>query len=323
MRLSFEGRDHELAAGETVLECLERNGANVASYCRNGVCQTCLLRAEEGAVPAIAQQGLKDAWRAQGWFMACVCRPANDLRIARCEGAREHVARVSAVEPLGPRVVRVRLTRPPGFDYQAGQFIQLLRPADGLMRPYSLASTPDEQELELHVALVSDGRMSRWLAGAVGEEVRLRGPYGECFYVHEATARPLLLAGTGTGLAPLYGVLRSALRAGHSAAVRLLHAAADREGLYLWDALRTLAARHPQLALTGSVPDGGDAADIGDRPLQELVAESGLPLREARIYLCGNPQFVRGTRRQLYLAGAPLERIHADPFLPAADGSKS
>jgi ferredoxin-NADP reductase len=116
-------------------------------------------------------------------------------------------------------------------------------------------------------------------------------------------------------------VLRAALRAGHSARVRLLHGAADQAGLYLWDALRTLAASHPQLALTGSIPGGGDAADIGDRPLQELVAQSGLPLGEARIYLCGNPQFVRGTRRQLYLAGASLDRIHADPFLPAADAA--
>jgi NAD(P)H-flavin reductase/ferredoxin len=323
MRLVFEDREYELAAGETVLECLDRHAAGVASYCRNGVCQTCLLRAEEGAIPAVAQQGLKDAWRAQGWFMPCVCRPETAMRVARCSGMHEYTTRIRTVEPLSARVLRVRLERPPGFDYQAGQFIQLVRPADGLMRPYSVASTPDEELLELHVAVVPGGRMSQWLAEAGQAEVRLRGPYGECFYVQEETARPLLLAGTGTGLAPLYGVLRAALRAGHSAAVRLLHGAADREGLYLWDSLRALAASHPQLALTGSIPAGGAEADIGDRPLQELVAQSGLPLAEARFYLCGNPQFVRSTRRQLYLAGAALGRIHADPFLPAADRSDS
>jgi CDP-4-dehydro-6-deoxyglucose reductase, E3 len=317
--LAFEGKEYELAAGETVLECLERNGARVASLCRNGACQTCLMRAEDGTVPAAAQQGLKQTWRAQGWFLPCVCRPTTDLKLTRCDGAREYGARVTAVEQLAPRVLRVLLTRPPDLAYEAGQFIQLSRPADGLMRPYSLASTPDEEHLELHVALLADGRMSGWLANAVDEQVTLRGPYGECFYVREEASRPLLLAGTGTGLAPLYGVLRAALAAGHQAAVRLLHGASDRHGLYLWEPLRQLAERHPQLALAASVRDGADHAGISNRPLQELVADSGVPLADARIYLCGNPDFVRGMRKQLYLAGASLARIHADAFLPPAD----
>lgn len=320
MQLSFEGRELALAPGETVLDCLDRNGAGVPSFCRNGACQTCMVRAEEGTVPPAAQAGLKPAWRAQGWFLACMCRPTGDMKITRVDGAAEYTARVLAAEPLSARVLRVRLSRPAGFDYAAGQFVQVQRPADGLMRPYSLASTPDEDELEMHVALLPDGRMSSWLAGAAGETVTLRGPFGECFYLHEDKPRPLLLAGTGTGLAPLYGVLRTALAAGHSAPVRLLHGAAQRAELYLWQVLQGLAAAHPQLALTGSVPDAGsaDGTSLSDRPLQELAMASGLPLSEARIYLCGNPEFVRGMRRQLYLAGAALDRIHADPFLPPA-----
>jgi CDP-4-dehydro-6-deoxyglucose reductase len=316
--LSFEGRELALADGETVLDCLDRHGAGVPSLCRNGACQTCLVRAVEGTVPAAAQAGLKPAWRAQGWFLACICRPTGHLAVTRCDGAPEYQARVLDVAALSPRVLRVRLSRPAGFDYSAGQFVQVQRPLDGLMRPYSLASLPDEEGLELHVARHADGRMSGWLAGALGEMVRLRGPFGECFYVREEAQRPLLLAGTGTGLAPLYGVLRTALAAGHSAPVRLLHGAAQRAELYLWQALAALAAHHPQLSLTGSVPDAGGADSLSDRPLQELAMHSGVALPEARIYLCGNPDFVRAMRRQMYLAGASLDRIHADPFLPPA-----
>jgi CDP-4-dehydro-6-deoxyglucose reductase len=318
MSLSFEGRELALADGETVLDCLDRHGAGVPSLCRNGACQTCMVRATEGTVPAAAQAGLKPAWRAQGWFLACMCRPTGHLAVTRCDGAPEYEAQVLDVAALSPRVLRVRLSRPAGFDYLAGQFVQVQRPSDGLMRPYSLASLPDEQAIELHVARHVDGRMSGWLAGARGEVVRLRGPFGECFYVREEAQRPLLLAGTGTGLAPLYGVLRTALAAGHSAPVRLLHGAAQRAELYLWQALAALAAHHPQLSLTGSVPDAAGADSLSDRPLQELTMHSGVALSEARIYLCGNPDFVRAMRRQLYLAGASLDRIHADPFLPPA-----
>ena len=323
MRLAFEDREYELAGGESVLECLERHQAGVPSYCRNGVCQTCLMRAEEGMVPAAAQQGLKETWKARGWFLSCMCRPAGDMRVARCDGAGEYKAQVLEVRSLSARVLRVRLTRPAGFDYAAGQFIQLVRPADGLMRPYSLASTPDEPFLELHVAQLPEGRLSGWLAEAEGQQVSLKGPYGECFYVQEPAPRPLLLVGTGTGLAPLYGVLRTAIAAGHGAAMRLIHGAADAQGLYLWSALRALAGAHRHLECTGSVQAGAAAPDIRVEPLQTLVQQCGIPLAEARVYVCGNPDFVRGLRKQLYLAGTPLSRIHADPFLPPADAPHS
>lgn len=323
MRLTFEGHEFTLAGGETVLDCLDRHDAGVASFCRNGVCQSCVVRAENGDVPAAAQKGLKEAWRAQGWFLACQCRPTSDMVVARCDAARDYRADVLEVQSLSERVLRVRLSRPSGFDYAAGQFVQLRRPADGLMRPYSLASTPADPYLELHVAALPDGRMSGWLSGAQGQAVGVRGPFGECFYVPEARPRPLLLAGTGTGLAPLWGVLQTALAAGHAAPVRLLHAASARAELYLWSVLESLSAEHPQLACTGSVPDCGDVEGMSGRTLEQLSMETGLPLAEARIYLCGNPVFVRNMRRQLYLAGAALDRIHADPFLPPTDRSNS
>ena len=58
--------------------------------------------------------------------------------------------------------------------------------------------------------------MSGWLGTEArpGEAVRLQGPVGECFYVPGQPEQPLLLAGTGTGLAPLYGIVRDALAAG-------------------------------------------------------------------------------------------------------------
>jgi ferredoxin-NADP reductase/ferredoxin len=318
VRIAFEGRDYPLEDGETVLDCLVRQGAQVASFCRSGACQSCMLRVEEGEVPPSSQQGLKAAWRAQGYFLPCICRPAGDLRVSRCEATGEFSSRIVEVERLSPQVLRVMLSRPEGFDYQGGQFVQLRR-ADGLMRPYSLASIPEDPLLELHVALLPGGRLSSWLAGAIGEPVTLRGPYGECFHVAEEKPRPLLLAGTGTGLAPLQGVLRAALRAGHGSQIRLLHGAASREGLYMWEPLQQLGSAHPQLELGASILAGEEAPGITCRPLQDMVLQSGLPLGEARIYLCGNEQFVRGMRRQLYLAGAALDRIHADAFLPPGD----
>jgi CDP-4-dehydro-6-deoxyglucose reductase len=323
MAIVFEGKAIELLPGETVLGGIERQGGEVPFFCRRGVCQACVLRATKGNVPALAQKGLREAHRRQAYFLSCVCEPSEDLEVERC-GLSERVAsRIASVEPLSADVLLVRLAAPDGFSYRAGQYLQLER-ADGLMRPYSIASLPGDS-IELHVARLPAGQMSGWLAGAVGEPVGIRGPFGECSYVNDELDRPLLLAGTGTGLAPLIGVVRAALAAGHRAAIRLYHGSPARAGLYLWHELAQLAAQSEALSVVGSVlsgePEAPGRVTIVNTPLDQLVLGSGVAWPDQRVYLCGHPELVQKLQRKIYIAGGALERIHVDPFV--APGARS
>lgn len=330
MAIVFEGQRFELLPGETVLDGIERQGLSVPSLCRRGVCQTCLLEAKRGAVPPASQRGLRDSSRRRSLFLACVCTPLEDLEIARCGTSPRFGSRVEAVEYLSPGVLRVIIGAPPGLSYEAGQFVHLERPRDGLMRPYSVASLPSTGHLELHVALLAGGAMSGWLREAKGEEVALRGPFGGCFYIADEPERPLLLAGTGTGLAPLLGVVRAALAAGHRGPIRLYHGSVSRAGLYSWEELRSLLAASSRLSVTGSLLEGpadppgtsGDArCQMRVAPLDELVLSDASRSDQDRVYLCGHPDLVRKLEKKLYLAGVPLDRIHCDPFVaPAARG---
>jgi len=316
--IRFRGRSLDLRDGETVLECLERSGEQVPSSCRSGVCQTCLMQATSGDVPPESQKGLKPTLVNQGYLLACACRPTSDLELA--DGTPNEVtSRVLGTRALGANVVQVQLERPTGFSYDAGQFVQVVRPADGLTRPFSLASLPSEAGLELHVAVRPDGNMSRWLAGAQGEPVRLRGPLGECSYRAADLAASLLLIGTGTGLAPLLGVLKQALAQGHQGPIALHHGAESFEGLYRWRELCELAERHANLELFGWVGVAPPALEprlrVGriDRQLLQNYA----PIQHAEIYLCGNPALVANLKKYAYLQGASLDRIHSDPFVTA------
>jgi hypothetical protein len=49
-----------------------------------------------------------------------------------------------------------------------------------------------------------------------------------------------------------------------------------------------------------------------------VLALGDAVLASHRVYLCGSPQLVRELRREVYLAGVPFARIHADPFLEPA-----
>ncbi|HNH50571.1 MAG TPA: 2Fe-2S iron-sulfur cluster-binding protein, partial [Myxococcota bacterium] len=169
-RLRYQGRELELAPGETVLEGLQRGGLRVPSSCRVGACQTCLMQARSGSPGAAAQVGLRPTQKEEGWFLACQSRPEQDLEIGE-RVVPTTAARIMEVDPLGPALVRVRLRSEEPMSFRPGQFVHLQRP-DGLIRAYSLANLPGE-DLEFHVRVHPQGHMSRWLAAALpGQDVR-------------------------------------------------------------------------------------------------------------------------------------------------------
>ncbi|MEI9813454.1 MAG: 2Fe-2S iron-sulfur cluster-binding protein [Acidobacteriota bacterium] len=302
----------ELAEGESALDALLRQGAPLAHSCKAGSCGSCMVRAVEGDIPAAAQAGLKDSWKARGYVLACVCRPVSDLALAGVDNDAQTGAEIISIDSLGANVMRVRLRCDAPFEFRAGQYLTILRD-DGLARSYSIASLPSEGHLELHIRLLPNGRMSQWIRkeARAGTKVRVMGPSGDCFYVPSRSDQPLLLAGTGTGLAPLYGIVRDALAQGHTGPIHLFHGALNESGLYFRDELTQLAAAHPNLTYTPSLFET-------DGPLDKAIL--GLHPKPAgqRAFLCGDPALVNMLRKKLFLAGMDLRDIHADAFLPAA-----
>ena len=317
-QVKHEGRWYPLEQDESVLDGLLRQGVNVPHSCRAGACQSCLMRAERGEVPAKAQVGLKETLKAQGYFLACACRPESELEVAGAGTELRVPARITSLERLSDSVLRVRLRPEERFEYRAGQYVSLLR-ADGLARSYSLASLPHEEELELHVRRVDGGLMSGWLfdVARLGDVLDLQGPTGECFYVPGRPEQPLLLAGTGTGLAPLYGIVRDALAQGHTGPIWLFHGAVEASGLYLVEELRALRSRYSQLEYRPSVLRGAERVGVSVGALDVLLKEACPRPVGWRAFLCGAPDLVLSLRKKLFLAGLSLKEIHADAFLPS------
>ena len=271
----------------------------------------------EGEVPPDACRGLRPTEIERGGFLACQHRPTGDMRVALPDDPNARVAAVlTGKEVLGPNVCRLTLRPAAPFAYRAGQFLNLRR-RDGLVRSYSLASLPERDEtLEIHVKRLPGGALSGWLCETVeaGETLEIEGPYGDCLYAAEQPEQPLLLIGTGTGLAPLLGVLRDALARGHRGPIRLYHGSRRASGLYCDAALRALAAAHPSLSYQPCV--SGDDPPEGFRPQRADLAafEDQGELAGWRVYLCGYPAMVESARRTAFLHGACLSAIHADPF---------
>lgn len=317
--ITYSDRSFDLTAGETVLDGLLRNDFAATHCCKAGACGACMMRAVSGAVPFKAQAGLKDSWKAQGYFLPCVCVPDSDITVTAAAESTQVSASIAALDLLSPDVIRVRLRCDSILDYHPGQYVTIMRNSE-LARSYSIASLPTETEIELHVRRVSGGRMSGWLhdEARTGDRVKVLGPSGDCFYVPGRPDQPLLLAGTGTGLAPLYGILRDALGNGHRGQIHLFHGALHDGGLYLVQELRKLAAKHANFEYTAAVLNES-ASEIGTRgPLDEAVLMRHPKLNGYRAYVCGDPAIVKLLKKKFFLAGAASGDIYADAFLPAA-----
>ncbi len=315
-KVIYGGQSYECGT-ESVLDCLTAQGVSVPSSCRSGICQTCLMRAISGEIPGRARAGLKPTLAAQNYFMACSCYPQDDIEVALPDaGLNRLAATVASVEYLNADVLGIRLNPSRLLEYQAGQFINLFKD-NATARCYSLASVPALGEpLFLNVRRVPGGLVSSWLFENLkpGDEVEISEATGDCFYVPGNTGQDILLIATGTGLAPLYGIVRDALIKGHRGRLNLYHGNYDAGGFYLVDELRELARLHPNFSYIPCVSDGAAPAGYRTGMVLEVALADHSDLSGWRVFLCGNPNMVNAAKKQAFLAGASMREIFADPF---------
>ena len=306
-------RTWRVAKGSNLLDVLNDAGLNVPSSCRAGSCHACLVRCLQGEPQDARPQALDAARRLEGWRLACQCSVAENLEVAIFDPAREGVpARVVGHDWLDDRVLRLRLlptARP--LRYQTGQHV-LLWSNHGVARPYSLASVPWEDHwLEFHLDCRHNGAFcdaARTLT--VGDTLHLGQPHtGALRYEPEWQSRPLLLLAAGTGLAPLWSLMREALHQEHQGPIRLLHFC--RGASYLQGPLEALAEANSNLSI-----EYVDRGHTGSR-LQSLRAAS----RQEIALICGGSGFVEDCAKRMFLAGLPRGQVLSDAFLTRQFGA--
>jgi NAD(P)H-flavin reductase/ferredoxin len=315
--ITFNGTAYSCENGETVLDTLLRHKADIPYSCGKGTCLTCLVKATGGDVPQDARKNIRPSLAGQGYFLACMCRPREPLTIAAADDAALYGrAVVTRIEKVTTDVCRMWLRPSTPLYYRAGQFINIRR-EDGLVRSYSLASVPRlDRELEVHVKRMARGQMSNWIFDHLtpGDGLDLQGPNGNCFYGPGTPDRNLLLIGTGTGLAPLLGVVRDALDAGHTGAIHLYHGSREAAGLYLADDVGAMAGAHDNFHFVPYVSGAFGAGSLRAGRADEAAFADHADLSGWSVFICGYPAMVNGARKSALLAGATIPNIHADPF---------
>lgn len=304
--------------GETVLDALLRENINIPHGCKAGVCQSCVVQSLDAKPPEKAQGTLKDTLKSSGHFLACQCHPEQSMTLKLSNQSTSFAGGiVVANKPLNRNTQLLIIKINDAELYRAGQFVNLQR-SDGLTRSYSIANIPQASgTLEFHIRRLPGGRFSTWTHEAlkIGDSILVSEPQGHCFYLPDRKDQGILMIGTGTGLAPLTGILADALSHGHSGPIRLYHGSRKHEDLYHVDQMRELAERHPNFSYTPCVSSGDAPEGFTQGRAHDKALAAHADLTRWRVFLCGHPDMVRTTQKQAYLKGARSADIYCDAFV--------
>ena len=318
-RITYSGKSFEHKNG-TVLDTLIEAGEDIPYSCREGVCQSCMVRAVSGRPSAHSQRDLKETLVKQGCFLACQCHPEEDLEIALPDTQLFCTdAELIELERLSDEIMRVILRPSKDYHYYAGQFLNIKNSA-GIVRSYSLASLPQlGGDLELHMQYMAGGKMTEWLFNdaAAGDRFEVSEAQGDCFYTSGRPDQSILFVATGSGLAPIYGVIRDALLQGHSGPMHLFHGSRHISHIYLQDELRDLAEKHKNFQYSPCLTAAEQVDGYYHQRANEAALDTYSDLKSWRVFACGHPDMVKDFKKKAFLAGASLSDIHIDAFVTA------
>jgi ferredoxin--NADP+ reductase len=220
----------------------------------------------------------------------------------------------------------VRLRPEERIAFLPGQYLTVGLPGpDRLVeRPYSVASSPREDELEFFLELVPGGHLSPHLYDIpVGGRVWIRrAPKGRFLFDDASGRTNHFMVATVTGAAPFVSMIRELVARHEPVAHRiaLLQAASISRDLGYCDELSEYARRHPWFiyiptlsrpwldpAWSGEV---GRAEDVVRKHMDVL----GFTPSVTTAYACGNPEMVEKVKSILERANFPKDAIKQELY---------
>jgi len=195
------------------------------------------------------------------------------------------------------------------FPFKPGQYCTI--GVEGVERPYSIASSPSEDEIELFVEYIPlpYGELTPLLHTLkVGDEVTIR-PRAKGLFVFEPDYKNHVMVSTVTGVTPYVSMLRQYLesppRGGDQ--FHLLEGASYLDEFGYDEEIINLAKSHDEITFFPSVsrPDEdrntawtGAGGRINNLVLGYL-ADAKIPTEDTIVYACGHPGMIEDLREKL------------------------
>lgn len=222
-------------------------------------------------------------------------------------------ATLSEKEEIAKGVFALKFTKPEAIEFKAGQFFQWVVP-DGekhVLRSYSVCSTPEDNYIEFCIKILPDGKASNLvLEMKEGDKLDFKGPQGR--FIADEIEKPLFMIATGTGLAPMIGIIRDQLENKKTdKKIYLLFGVRHEEDVFWTKRLEEIEKNYKNFTLdiTLSKPEKGWTGKSG-RVTEHLKNH---PV-DHHYFLCGNMPMVKEVRSLLIEGGIDAKCVHFEIF---------
>jgi len=337
VRLSPVGVEFEVEPGETLLNAAFRQGIALPHGCKEGQCSACKCILTDGEVDMLRYStfALNDSEKDSGHILLCRARAYSDIEVELLNYDEEVLSRAIAVKTFKGHVtqigslthdirhIEIELESP--LKFWAGQYVDITvttQAGETITRSFSMANTPlQTQKLEFIIKKYPDGKFSGELDSGgvrVGAAVSVVGPYGTCFR-REGREGPIILVGAGSGMSPVWAILRDHLNSGEGRPVYFFYGARTRADLFYLDRIAELAREHAEFrfipVLSHADDDSGWTGERGfvhervNAKLKELDLDGA-----GDVYACGPPPMIDALQPVLFMNGFESERVFFDRF---------
>lgn len=222
---------------------------------------------------------------------------------------------VLSVFDVNASVKILRFSKPKNFDFKPGQYVSLSVPFEGkkLRRPYSIASSPEENYIETCVKLV-DGPASKFIKTLKkGDKVELFGPAGKFVIDKSSIMNDIIFVSVGTGITPFLSMVPYILKNNFRNKIIFLKGFRHEEDILYDEEFKKLKEKYPNFEFHNilSQPknpefqDKGYVQDFLEKYIQNLNSD---------IYICGLSPMINAVREKLISLGISENRIFFEKY---------
>ncbi|MFZ5376565.1 MAG: ferredoxin--NADP reductase [Patescibacteria group bacterium] len=208
------------------------------------------------------------------------------------------------------------LENPFRMEFEAGQYVSIKINAQGERRAYSIASSPEVNHgFELLLDVEPNGLGVHYLQNLqFGDKVSMMSPMGRFVLQQEPREAALTLVATGSGIAPLRGMVLWLLQAQHDTRPIVLHWGLRSTDHLAWEEDFTdLMQAFPNFKFHPVISQAPQAWPLCKGHVTDcLNYHQHLP--ESGYYLCGSREMVEDTKALLLAKGISPMAIHHEMF---------
>lgn len=241
------------------------------------------------------------------------------LKVKEIEKETEEAATIHFWHPINEVV-----------QYRPGQFLTLLLPFEDkkIRRSYSMSSSPyTDVSLAITIKRVPGGYASNLLLDTVkeGDVLEALEPMGH-FFPKQADdqTRQVVFIGAGSGITPLFSILKSILMVEPESEVFLIYGSRKEDSIIFGDKIAALESKYGQrltVVHTLSQPNEGWEGETGrlnkSHVLKIIEKLPALNKKEAEYFLCGPEDMMEEAHRALSILAVPDGKIRKESFVTA------